>query len=185
MSENLREQIRNSLSQKEIYELLDIWKTNDRLEWSDTAFDVLREILRERIGRLPPQDEPVLNRKGPAKEKFLEDWEVKLLEEANQPDFYHPQRVLELRDHINKVAKGAIVVYVALALLDINFVRSFIQQIPFSYTELLQSFPYTMINILIIGAQLAMVYFPLKALSHILRILMQMEFNSRLDVKSN
>ena len=182
MSENLREQIRNSLNQKEIYELLDIWKTNDRVEWSDMAFDVLREILRERIGRLPPQNEPILAREEIQQEKFLADWEVKLLEEENQPEFYDPQRVLELRDNINKVAKGAIVVYVALGLLDINFVRDFLQHTPLSYSEILQAFPYTIVNFLVVGLRLAVVYFPLKALSHILRILMQMEFNSRSNV---
>jgi hypothetical protein len=29
-------------------ELLDIWAKNDRVEWSDLTFDVIREILQER-----------------------------------------------------------------------------------------------------------------------------------------
>lgn len=59
MSDDLRKQIYNSLSQKETDELVEIWQTNDRVQWTEMAFDVIREILQERLGELSPQDEPV------------------------------------------------------------------------------------------------------------------------------
>ncbi len=59
MSNNLRKQIYNSLNLKQTDELLEIWQKNDRVEWTDTTFEVLQEILQERLGELPPQNEPV------------------------------------------------------------------------------------------------------------------------------
>ena len=60
MSEELRSQIYSNMNLKETDELLEIWQTNDRDEWSDLAFDVVRQILLSRISELPEQDEPVL-----------------------------------------------------------------------------------------------------------------------------
>ena len=59
MSEDLRQQIHTRLSQKETDELLEIWHTHDRDEWSEMAFDAIREILQERDVELPPEAEPV------------------------------------------------------------------------------------------------------------------------------
>jgi hypothetical protein len=43
----------------------------------------------------------------------------------------------------------------------------------------------TLITILTLGIRVALIYFSLKALTHILRILMEMEFRSRKGIKSN
>jgi hypothetical protein len=59
MSDDFRKQIYNTLKLKETDELVEIWKINDRVEWSELAFDVIREILQQRLGEIPPQDEPV------------------------------------------------------------------------------------------------------------------------------
>jgi hypothetical protein len=59
MDNDLGDQVYNSLNMKETDELIDIWQTNDRVEWSDLAFDAIREILRKRINELPPQDQPI------------------------------------------------------------------------------------------------------------------------------
>jgi hypothetical protein len=67
MAENMRETIRRQMLEKDTDELLQIWKENDRTEWTDTAFEVIREILLERTGSLPPQQEPeVASAKSPA-----------------------------------------------------------------------------------------------------------------------
>jgi hypothetical protein len=55
MSNDLREQIHNELNLRETEDLLEIWRANDHEEWSDTAFEVIREILSERLGEVPPQ----------------------------------------------------------------------------------------------------------------------------------
>jgi tetratricopeptide (TPR) repeat protein len=63
MSNDLRKQIYGSLNPKETDELIKIWQTNNHVEWTEIAFDVIREILQERHVELPPQDKPVLEAK--------------------------------------------------------------------------------------------------------------------------
>lgn len=60
MSNHFRDQLYRNLNQKGSNELIDIWQTNNRSEWTELAFDVIREILQERLIELPPQGEPVL-----------------------------------------------------------------------------------------------------------------------------
>jgi tetratricopeptide (TPR) repeat protein len=55
MSDNRREQIRKNLIAKETGELLDIWQNDDLGKWDESAFDIIKEILLERLGYLPPQ----------------------------------------------------------------------------------------------------------------------------------
>ena len=64
MSEDHRQQIYMRLKQEETTELVKIWQTNDRAAWTDTAFDVIREILQERLGEPPPQGNPVYETHG-------------------------------------------------------------------------------------------------------------------------
>jgi DNA-directed RNA polymerase subunit RPC12/RpoP len=64
MNEELRDQIYNSMNMKETDELIEIWETNNRYEWTDTAFDVVRQILLNRIGELPEQNDPVFEENG-------------------------------------------------------------------------------------------------------------------------
>jgi hypothetical protein len=184
VSDQLREQVRNNLNLKDIYELLEIWRVNNRVIWSETTFEVLREILKERIGEVPPQDDPILESDDSENENNevedgREEWEAKLLEDENQPELYSVAEVLKLKDNINKVAIGVIVVYVLLGLLNFQFVRAVLQGIPISLSEVLRSLSNEMFTILTIGLQIVITYFPLKALTHILRILMEMEFRSR------
>ena len=147
MSNELREQIRNNLNLKNIYELLEIWKLNNRVVWSDTTFEVLREILREWVKEIPPQDEPILESKGDSEEENddmddgLEEWEANLLEDENQPELYDTLEVLKLRDNINKIAFAAIVVYILLGLINFSFVRMLLQGIVLSPSEIVQSIP--------------------------------------------
>jgi hypothetical protein len=55
MNDDLRTQIYNSMNLKETDELVEIWQQQNSKEWSDLAFDVVEEILRDRLGELPPQ----------------------------------------------------------------------------------------------------------------------------------
>jgi hypothetical protein len=184
MGNNLREEIYSNLNLKDTDELLEIWKTNDRVEWSDTAFDVLQEILAKRIGQLPPQDEPIFNYdKSEAESKdglVLEEWEEKLIDNENQPEFYDTFEVIELRRNINKVAKVVIIVNILSGIWVFPMVREAVagnfptmSDIPGIVSSLL-------LTIFGIGSSILVTYFPLKAMASILRILMEMEFNSRI-----
>lgn len=59
MSDNLRKAIYLNFSQRDTDDLLEIWRTSDRYEWSEMTFDVIREILQERHIEPPPQSKPV------------------------------------------------------------------------------------------------------------------------------
>jgi hypothetical protein len=58
MNNEFCDQIYNNLKLKETDELVTIWETNNRAEWTDIAFDVIQEILLHRLDTLPKQDEP-------------------------------------------------------------------------------------------------------------------------------
>src|SRR5258708_34749823 len=57
MTENEKKSLRQKMQEKDTEELLEIWKKNDRTEWTDIAFEVIRETLIERTGEVPPQNE--------------------------------------------------------------------------------------------------------------------------------
>jgi hypothetical protein len=48
-------QMRFVLEQRDTEELLSIWTTNDRAEWTDDGFDAIGQILLDRLGSLPAQ----------------------------------------------------------------------------------------------------------------------------------
>jgi tetratricopeptide (TPR) repeat protein len=53
MDHLLREQIYKNLDLRDTEELLEILRENDSEEWDDEAFDIIKEILRERLGKVP------------------------------------------------------------------------------------------------------------------------------------
>ncbi len=191
MSDELRNHIRNNLGLKDTDQLLEIWQRNNRAEWSDPAFEVIRDILKERGVEIPEQNEPVYEMEEKTADKEtrednrLEEWEAKLLDDEDQPELYNTREVLKLRDNINKVALGAIVVYALLGLLNFSFVRALFRGIVLSPSEIMQSIPDMLFTALSVGFRIAITYFPLKALAQILRILMQMEFRSRKGTQPN
>ena len=180
MNNELRYQIYNNFDSKETDELLEIWKTNDHVEWSDLAFEILEEILMKRIGELPVQNDAIFEYKD--KEDVadkLEDWEVKLLGNENQPEFYDTLEVLSLKDDINKLVKAVIFVKIGFAIVNFQTVQGILQGYFPSTNQMPAILWSLLLTILAVGIDIAIVYFPLKALAHILRILMEMEFNSR------
>jgi len=179
MSDDLRIQIFRNLDLKETDELLDIWKTNDRVEWSDLAFDIMKEVLNKRMGDLPPQNEPILEYQE-EKEKDLEDWEIKLLDNESQPDFYDTLDVISLTNKINKLAIAYVIVSIVSVLV---YFRSFQGVFQGILPSFMGGAPSILLSLLVsifsVGVNVAIVYFALKALAYILRILMEMEFTSR------
>lgn len=55
MSDNQRERIYESLVLKETEDLLDIWQFGKIDEWDEIVFEVIKEILVDRLGDVPPQ----------------------------------------------------------------------------------------------------------------------------------
>mgnify|MGYP001278476197 FL=1 len=59
MPNSLETQIYNNLASKDTDELLEIWQNNNSQEWSEAAFEIVGEILRKRLGNLPPRSAKV------------------------------------------------------------------------------------------------------------------------------
>ena len=81
---------------KETDDLLEIWITNDHVEWSDIAFDVVKEILEQRLVELPPQAEPIFEYvekdvNHTYDENILVD---KYIDPDITPIFYEPKQVI-------------------------------------------------------------------------------------------
>lgn len=171
MSNDLRKQIYDNLNLKETDELVEIWKKNDRVEWAEDTFNIIRDILQERLGELPLQDEPIL--------EYTDGNED---ENEDLPELYNPREVLRLEKWLYRAAIASIVASVISSLLGLpqtqrivlsyflvngsgsDFVAWLIAIVIFTFAVLLQSI---------------LIYFPLKALGFILKMLMEMEFNSR------
>ena len=193
MAQDLESQIYKNFNQEETETLLEIWETNNRSEWSDLAFEILREILQERMDEVPPQNiqtsVPKKFEKGfleKAIEWFSEDNEKNEYPEnwaeADNPAFYDPQEALKLYQWLNKLAKAMIPVSILLGL--VTFPQIFdIAQSYFinSLNDMtLVIWLFTLVSLAVgIALQIISTYYPLKALAYILKILMQFEHNSR------
>jgi len=184
MNSDLRQQIYGKMNIKETNELLEIWQANDRFEWSDEAFDVIEEIFQERAVDIPKQGEPIYEHdeeeSGEFDREFSEE-ELAIMDDENPPVFYDPFEVLLTTKWLNWMIKamiGFIVLYNIIHLPSSrDIVRGFLVQSAANQTvELVISILMASLNA-VIG--IVLVYVPLKALTHILRILMEMEFQSR------
>ncbi|MHC1782304.1 MAG: tetratricopeptide repeat protein [Anaerolineaceae bacterium] len=56
MDENQRATLRKNFSLRDTEDLLDIWQSGTTDEWEPASFEVIREILLERLGSLPQRD---------------------------------------------------------------------------------------------------------------------------------
>ncbi len=183
MSNDLRKQIYNSLNLKETDELLEIWQKNDHVQWSEDAFSVIQEILQERLGEVPPQGEPLLEYQDDYEDEDTDnetDFEF-LIDDENPPEFYNPHQVLRLEKWLHKAAIASIIASVVSSLIALPHM----QRIALSYfigDTSKNSIAWVIafvIFVFVVGLQSIIIYFPLKALGSILKILMEMEFNSR------
>jgi hypothetical protein len=185
MSNDLRKHIYANFDNKDTNELVEIWTTNDHVEWTELAFDVVKEIIEQRLGELPPQNEPVLKHlKNVVVGTNNNDLTLKMLADSvNSPEFYKPEDVLRVNLWLNRIAK----VVVVFSILS-NIPQICVLQQIFSYylpnNKEWMSISWIIAVItggLAITLQCFITYYALKALSSILSILMAMEFNSRVS----
>lgn len=147
------------------------------------AFDILIETdinYREKYQDFSFQENAINEKKEIANDADgLEEWEEKLLDDNNQPELYDTLEVLDLKVKIDKVATGVVIIWILLGLLNFQFIRMLLQGTLISSSELRQSIQPILTTTLTTIIQITVTYFPLKALSHILKVLVEMEFNSR------
>lgn len=183
MNNDLRYHVYENFSFKETDEIIKIWTTNDRVEWTDLAFDVMREILEQRLEMIPPQNIAILEH---VKNKDYVDEDEYCSEElyikaVTKPVFYKPKIVIWVKLWLNRIA-------IAMLLLTglFNLAKlPYIQQIVFSIFgnnmtyEILSWIITLVIGIPVISLYCLVIFFALRALAAVLGILMEMEFQSR------
>jgi hypothetical protein len=92
------------LREKETDELLAIWEENDRTEWTEEAFEVMRAILLERLGRVPDQGTP------------RDEYDDPLDDEEDQPEPLYPAErkliwIAELASKLAWIYLGVTIIY--------------------------------------------------------------------------
>jgi hypothetical protein len=183
MSAEFREQIYANPNLKDSEDLLDIWEANDHTEWSDIAFEVIREILTGRGIDIPEQGDATEHDKelpGLGDDTDgLEDWEANLLDNEDQPEFFNTLDVLDLHHKLNRIAQASIVVYALFGFSNLPIVSTVLNGNPPTMQDLTRSIVPAVYNFLGYGLQILITFFSLRALGSVLRILMEMEFNSR------
>jgi hypothetical protein len=173
MTDPFRDSIIESMNTKETEELVKIWQEHDPEEWTETAYEVIAEILQERLGEVPPITGVV--------EENGDEEENEESEDDNPPVFYDPSKVLTLTKWINYA------IYLGIASAALSKINQFDY-----YHDLVGSYflyqPNTGFLVIILtiialvidlGLTCVLIYFPFKALRYILQMLMEMEFNSR------
>ena len=183
MSNDLRKQVYNNFNLKETDELVEIWQKNDRVEWSEDAFSAIEEILHERLGKLPTQNEPILEHEDMEEETDEDetDFDV-LIDGENPPEFYKPHEVLWLDKWLYRAAIASIIATIISSLIALpqmhNIVLSYFLASGLRW-DLIAWLIAIVIFVSAVTLQSILIYFPLKALGFILEILMEMEFRSR------
>jgi hypothetical protein len=189
MSSDLRTQVFNTLSLRETDDLVEIWITNDRVEWSDTAFEVIQEILKTRLGELPPQNEPILEHFDPDSKEDYDEITIseKFKDPQRTPIFYNPKRVLEITKGMNRMS------FIAVVITFFTIIPLFIrmQEIIRSLFPAGSGWDSLAIQLGCIASgplivlECSIIYFSFRGLSSLLRILMEMEFSSRISANVN
>jgi len=183
MGNDLRSQIFNNLNLKETEELLDIWTSNDHVAWSDMTFDVIKELLEQRLEEIPPQDEPIFEYTQQENNGMDEESETidRYSSPENSPVFYKPKQVLWLYRWLNRLAVLAVGIVIIVNIPEIILMRhNVLADFAGNPQGDLLSWLYALvIGGLVLALQCALYYFSLRALASILKILMEMEFNSR------
>lgn len=184
VNDQLRNQIYNNMNLKETEELLEIWQTNDRVEWTDTTFEVVKEILTKRGMEAPDQDKPIYEydeEKDNKEDASFTELELKIIDDENPPVFFDPFDVLKISKWIEIAATASIIIVIALGLTELPRTRSIV----WSYfpndprLAIIATLIALGIWCITVALQVTVTYFPLRALAQILKVLVEMEFNSR------
>jgi hypothetical protein len=183
MTGKFRRQIYNELNLRETDDLLEIWKENDRVEWSNETFEVIEEILKNRRVEIPQQDEPIReynDEKDEVENYDFSDEELKIIEDENPPEFYKPFEVIKLGRWIDLAARVMVVLAIIHSLFGFSSSQRIVQAFFIMHADSPWILPITVLLVVVnVATDILITYFPLVALSKILRLLMEMEFNSR------
>ena len=178
MDESVWNAIYDHLFWKDTDELIGYWQRHDEEEWTAGAFEVMEKILIERLGKLPSKDEidELLMTMDAMEEKSNPFTELKTLINDNDPVFYEPNKVTLLIKWIFRSLNLLIILYILQFVFD-NF-RLFrgVFDGNFEIFSIVFGIIFNLGNLLITIVAIFILY---KALGYVLKILKEMEVNSR------
>ena len=157
--------IRETMQEKDTEELIAIWRTKDRSEWTEAAYQIVEAILIQRLGGLP---EPV------------ETGETGELEEE---DTYHdPEELDVICNRANSLATLAMVLaYVFIGLAIVVFVITILITSSSSIgNALLFALPATL-SVLFLALLCSVLNVMLKTFEEGLYLLLDIELNTRIS----
>ncbi len=117
----------------------------------------------------------------PTDEPGLETWEIKLLDAEIQPSFFDTLDTIELIRKLNKAANWVLALNVLLGIRNLPITGVIISGFLPQFSDIPDILWYSLLVFVEIALDILPPYLLLKALSKILQILMEMEFNSRID----
>jgi hypothetical protein len=115
----------------------------------------------------------------PTDEPGLEPWEIKLLDSEDQPDFFDTLDTVELISKLNKAANWVLVLNVFLGIRNLPITGVIISGFLPQFSDIPDILWYSLRVIIETTLNILPPYLILKASAYILRVLMEMEFNSR------
>jgi hypothetical protein len=135
--------------------------------------------LKARGVEIPQQDQAIYEH-DETKDYDFSDEELKIINDENPPDFYDPFEVLRVSKWIGLAIKLLIGLIIVQNLLNISTPLRIAQSYFAGSKYFLGAYPVALLLVAVnIAIGILLTYMPLKFLSHILRILMEMEFRSR------
>lgn len=173
--DNERDLVINKIHQHETDALVKQWLNHDENKWSPMEFEVMGGILIERLGELPtdeyPFDEPVPS----AQSKRNPLQELKGLLSDNDPVFYDPKILETFIRWLNRVL---------YLLIPLNIIQNILGFWPYlmSFEEYKRSGnPWFDIGyaLCVLTLSILILFFEFKTMALVLKILKEMEFNSR------
>lgn len=178
MNESEWNTIYRNLSLKDTDDLIGYWRKHDENEWTAIAFDVMEKILIERLGELPNKDDVDISKfnKILHNQKTNIYTELKALINDNDPVFYDPKKVSLLVKWIFRCMNILIVFYIAQFIFEnVSLFRVLLFEV-YGMSSLIIDLIFGILGLLIV---IVMIFIQYKALGYVLKILREMEINSR------
>jgi hypothetical protein len=174
--------IYNNLNLLETDDLISHWQKRDEEEWTPVAFDVMEKILIKRLGKLPAKveyDEPKMEmdiETSGEKPKLIS--ELKTLIRDNDPVFYDPEKITLFVKWIFRSVNFLIILSAVKFIIDNVPVFRTIFEPNYFGSGVLLSLLLSLVGLILTSMLL---FFSYKALGYVLKILREMEINSRSD----
>lgn len=178
MDESAWNAIYEHLSWKETDELIGYWQRHDEEEWTAAAFEVMEKILIERLGELPGKDEidNLLIKKDEPGGKSNPFTELKTLINDTDPVFYNPNKITLLIKWVFRSLNILIILYIIQYIFDNIRLFSMVFDENINTASIAFGIVTSLVVLLI---TIVVIFVQYKALGYVLKILKEMEINSR------